>query len=94
MLAPLLRFTDLSFVESASKAWVPERTGNYADDCARGRRYARELLNFMREKNDPLPFNQVVRSMTDGGTMSGVEIGFCTEIGIYLIGLPVLARLG
>jgi hypothetical protein len=85
MLARVSKITDLSFVESKSNLWAPQRTGNYAQDTATGRRCADELLAYMRMKDDPLPFGQVTRAITEGGRYEAVEIGFCSRIGIHLL---------
>lgn len=87
MLAPVRKFADLSFVESSKKPWQPVRSGNYATDCNTGRRCADELLTYMREKDDPTAFGRVMRAITERGKMEAVEIGFCSRIGIVLIGL-------
>jgi len=90
MLAKVAKFTDLSFVESKQQPWMPQRTGEYAFDCAQGRRYADELISFMREKNDPLPFGNVIRAIAEHGKMEAVEIGFCSRLGIILAGIPTI----
>lgn len=91
MLAPVAKLEDLSFV-SGKNLWRPVRTGNYAEDTARGRRYADELLTYIRLKNCPMAFSQVARAMTQAGRYEAVEIGFCSRIGIHLVVAPACAR--
>lgn len=73
----------LSFVEGTC-VWKPERTGDYEIDCAKGRSYAEELLQFIRSRQAPQVFGHVSRAMTDGGIFDGVETGFCSVIGIHI----------
>jgi hypothetical protein len=85
MLARVLQITDLSFVQSKKNVWSPRRTGNYAQDAAYGRDCAEELLLYMRVKDDPLPYSQVARAISESGRFEAVEIGFCSRIGIHLL---------
>jgi len=68
-----------------SNHWNPDRSGDYAQQCNRGRTYAREMLERIRETGDPTIYANVCRSMTEAGIWGGVEIGFCTEIGIQQV---------
>jgi hypothetical protein len=85
MLARVLQITDLSFVESKKNVWSPRRTGDYAQDAAYGRDCAEELLLYMRVKDDPLPYSQVARAISESGRFEAVEIGFCSRMGIHLL---------
>lgn len=87
------KYSDLTFA-SEGLDWEPVRTGDYATDCATGRRYARELIDFMSVTDDPLPFGRAVRAITAGGVYEAVEIGFCSTLGFVLAGIsaPVASR--
>jgi hypothetical protein len=67
--------------------WAPERSGDYETDNAAGRRHAEALMRLIRETDNPTIYGSVVRAMTLHGTYGAVEIGFCSRIGIELIGL-------
>ena len=67
--------------------WQPDRTGNYGKDCETGRAAADSLLQTIEETQNPCLFGTVVRAMVEGGVFGGVEAGFCSVIGIKLIGL-------
>lgn len=90
MLAPVLKFETLSFV-SGRNSWNPVRTGDYGTDTAAGRRYADELLNFIRVKDCALAYGRVARAIVEGGVFEAVEIGFCSRIGIHLCVAPPVA---
>lgn len=80
----------LSFVKHEGGVtcfWVPDRSGTYGQACARGRGYARELQEFLKVFGNPTVYGSVVRDITTGGAYGAVEIGFCHEIGVLLIGL-------
>ncbi len=65
--------------------WMPARSESYEQDCATGREYARALQEIMCEQGNPALFGTVVRAITAGGRFEGVEIGFCSVIGIQLL---------
>lgn len=73
-------FEVLSFVGAANELWVPERTGDYAEDCQLGRFYAQELLGYIRIRDCPPMLSHVCKAISDRGEWSGVEIGFFQEI--------------
>jgi len=80
----------LSFVkhiDGTTCFWAPDRTGTPAELNARGRSYARELQNFIVTYDNVIIYNSVARAMTCSGEYGPVEIGFCTQIGIYLAGI-------
>jgi hypothetical protein len=80
---PFVRTQD----DETIRFWVPERSGDYAVDCETGRRYARDLLVLIRSEGNPALFGSVIRAISEVGVFGGVEIGFCSHIGIELIGL-------
>lgn len=73
----------LSFVRNGHH-WSPERSGDYSQDCETGRAAAREMLSHIRLTENPLIYGSVVRDMVSAGQYGGVEIGFCSEIGIFI----------
>lgn len=82
----------LSFVtqsDSEISFWSPDRHGEYEVDCARGRAYAEELLALMTTENNPSLFGSVLRAIVAGGTYEATEIGFCSRVGIELLGAGV-----
>lgn len=79
----------LSFVRHrpnwTTNFWAPERSGDYETDCNRGRAAAREMLQFIRERNCPNVYASICRDMAASGVFGGFEVGFCTEIGITVM---------
>jgi len=65
--------------------WMPERSGRFFEDCARGHRYAAELIAEMTQENNPTLLGAVVRSMIDGGKFEAVEIGFFSRVGQQIV---------
>ncbi len=76
---------ELSFMQDGK--WSPERSGCYNNDCERGRSYAQEMLDAIETNENPAMFGSIVRAVTVGGVFAGVEAGFCSRIGITLVGL-------
>jgi len=72
-------YAELSFYGGGDSLWAPDRTGNYADDCDRGRAYARELITYMRLRDAPMMLGYVSRAI-GAGEWSGVEVGFFQEL--------------
>lgn len=81
----------LSFVryncDGSKDFWVPERTGDYATDTAKGQQYGREFWEYNRETRNPLIYKAICQAMFEGGIWGPVEIGFCTQTGVYLAGM-------
>ena len=67
------------------ETWSPHVTGDWSIDCARGRTYADEALDFMRQSNNPTYLGHVVKGMIGNGAYSGVEVGFMQRIGELII---------
>lgn len=84
MLASVSKITDLPFVRSKEELWAPERRGNYNEDCAMGRFYAREMMAYITRSNSPDIYGHIAEAIQNGGRWEGVEIGFCSEIGIFI----------
>lgn len=82
-----LSFVTLKPDNSVESHWAPDRSGDYPDQCMRGRAYADELVAYIQKENDPTMFGAVVRSIVAGRKYDGVEIGFCSGIGIELLGV-------
>ena len=81
----------LTFVAPTSSGgtnfWMPERSGDWAEDHALGISYAVEFLDWLATHGNALVFGAIMRAMTAGGIYEGVEVGFCQAIGIELVGL-------
>jgi len=81
----------LPFVEvradSVVNFWAPATADDYEAQCALGRSYAEALLAEMKATKNPLLFGTVIRAITAAGKYEGVEIGFCSALGIELLGL-------
>lgn len=79
---------DLSFVASKGTGnvslWSPRRFRAYPEGTALGRRYADELIEFMRETQNTAALGQVLRAIMERGEETAVEIGFYQRIGDYL----------
>lgn len=67
--------------------WSPETTGDYSKDAQTGRDCADELISMIERTENPCLFGTVVRGIVESGVYGAVEIGFCSKIGIHLIGL-------
>ena len=74
----------LSFLNQ-EHAWTPDRSGTYAEQNARGRAYADELVVEIRLTGNTTLFGSVLRSIAAAGTYEGVEVGFASRIGNKLI---------
>lgn len=66
--------------------WAPVRSGDYAKDCQLGRDLGAQLLEHIRDEDNPMLFGTVMRAITQAGVFEGVEIGFCHVFGVELIG--------
>jgi len=80
---------DLSFVtfrNGKCDMWTPERPADRAQAIEMGKDYAREMLVMIRETDNPLIFGAVIRTMTSNGLWGPVEMGFCSVLGIELLG--------
>ena len=82
-----LSFVSLHPDHSVETHWAPDRSGDYPEQCMRGRAYADELVAHIQAENDPTMFGAVVRAIVAGRKYEGVEVGFCAGIGIELLGI-------
>lgn len=78
-------FAELPFVECAPgqqpQLWVVRPAGLWSEDCATGRRYADDLLTFMRAKSSTPQLTYIIRAMPPGDQWTGIEVGFIEAIG-------------
>ena len=65
--------------------WEPIRSGDYDRDCEHGRQIAKDTLAMIAATENPALFGTVVRAITAGGQFDGVETGFCSAIGIFIV---------
>jgi hypothetical protein len=72
---------DAEGCENIESFWAPARAADYGADCAAGRTYAGQLVDFIRETGNPTLLPRIIGAMPRG-EMSGVEIGFLTALGI------------
>lgn len=67
-------------------SWQFLKTGDYQSDCATGRRLARDFLSLASDESFPIVLPQVIASIAAGdGSLSGLEIGFFTQLGRRLV---------
>lgn len=60
---------------------APEVSGDWSVDCARGRAYADEAIEFMRKTGNPSCLGHIVKGMIGNGAYTGVEVGFLQRFG-------------
>lgn len=65
--------------------WAPARSDDYNRDCTTGREHAAALMAIIGEQENPALFGTIVRAITAAGKFEGVEVGFCSAIGIQLL---------
>ena len=87
-----MKFADLSFVNVTDDgemqhedAWAPEQSGDFATDCAVGRRCFAELLDLMRADQNPLYLSRVLAAQVRRGKWEAVEIGFSQAMAEHLL---------
>ena len=83
-----MKFEELSFVGLDTsgefpkvKPWAPTRTGDFTQDCARGRAHFVELCDLMDKLDNPTLLCRVLHAQVQGGVWEGVEIGFAQAMG-------------
>lgn len=64
--------------------WKPERTGDYATDCRRGREAGAMIRSAMQESGNPAFLSGVASAIVAGGEFGGFEVGLFTDLGIAL----------
>jgi hypothetical protein len=81
--------TDLPFIASTGKHklsyWNTRPNGDYADECLLGEAYAREVVQYMAEDNDPTLLGLIVSEMNKQMNHSGIEVGFMHAIAKFAI---------
>lgn len=72
----------LPFVKEGSplNLWATNPTGDYETDNRTGRQFADALVEFMRDKQAPPLFGQVVKSIAERNIFGGIEVGFFHRI--------------
>ena len=80
----------LPFVASGSPShpldfWRVRGTGDYAQDTALGRQFARAAIKHMQDHNDPTLLSSVIADMVRRGKVTGIEVGFADEIASHLM---------
>lgn len=65
--------------------WHSTPTGNWCADNRTGRLYADELVEYMREHDDPAILGHVVKAIASKDHWGGVEVGFCHQLGKHLL---------
>ena len=65
--------------------WSPVTSGDYAKDCEKGRKYADEVVNEMREAGNTGLLGWVVRGFGQDKSRHGVEVGFTQRIAEYAL---------
>lgn len=65
----------------AMNVWAPVVTGDWSTDCAQGRAYAQEAIEFMRKTGNPSCLGHIVKGMIGNGAYTGVEVGFLQRFG-------------
>ena len=77
--APTITAAHLPFVQGRNY-WSVTPSGDYADDCATGRAYARDALLWMVCGDFGAMLGYIVQAMPRGTNMGGIEIGFLQGI--------------
>lgn len=62
--------------------WMPESSGSYAADCAKGREYAVAAIEHMALTGDYPLLGHIVQQITRLGRFGGLEIGFMSTVAI------------
>ncbi len=79
--------TNLPFVKSQKGGncfWSVQPTGDYAEDCVTGHRYAVLAIEYMKKDNLGILLPWCVRDMPKGKDSSGIEVGFLSFVGKVL----------
>jgi hypothetical protein len=63
--------------ECDSVSWL-NATGNWAEDCATGRRQAAEILNYIARNDAAGIFPRIVAAMPADQKQTGIHVGFWT----------------
>lgn len=78
-------FSKLDDAGKLLSMWAPAVTGNYIDDCKKGREYADEVAERMRQGHNPALLGWVVKGFGQDDSRKGVETGFCQRIAEWVL---------
>lgn len=67
---------------SAPRHVQPVATGDWSEDCRKGRTFARDIVTLMQETNNPGLLTFVIEDLEK---TEAVYVGFCGEIAARLI---------
>jgi hypothetical protein len=79
---PAKTFRDISAIHDGR--WQPDRSGDYATDCAAGREIGAEVADLISSTGNPAFFGTIARAIAEAGQFDGIEAGFCSHIGILI----------
>lgn len=73
--------------------WEPDRSGDWAEQCQRGRYYAVLLVLEIRTTGNIPLLSRIIKAMRDT-IDDGVETGFLTAIACELLDLSIVQHFG
>lgn len=66
--------------------WEPDRSGEWDEDCATGRKAAADLVSYIKRSNNPHILRLVLADMfRDGRKGDGVEVGFMSASSAMMV---------
>ena len=65
--------------------WHVRSTGDYGQDNALGRQFARAAIRHMQDHHDLTLLSSVIADMVRRGKVTGIEVGFADEIASHLM---------
>lgn len=65
--------------------WSPGTAKDYSAECAMGRKYAADLVNYMRDTDDISILPRIIGAMPVERDRTGFEIGFLFGIAIAAV---------
>jgi hypothetical protein len=72
-----LPFVTVDYATSELNLWAAKPTGDYSTDEETGKRFAVELISYMRYQDIPFVLTQVVKAVVASQKWTGIEVGFC-----------------
>lgn len=60
--------------------WNPDRSGDYTADCILGRQAARDVVNLIRQSENPALLSSVALAIAESGQWGATEIGFFHQL--------------
>lgn len=83
-----MNYDSLPFTEKHKngtfKLWNPQPSGDYDADTRKGAEFFKQLHTHIASNDDHLAVSYVLQSMVSGGSVSGVEVGFCHALSVSL----------